>query len=292
MSDVLQFRSVCRQSGRSVARRICKEGGKMEWTVHAVKYADRNARTRADSFIFDDNHDAPHAMDYYIWVLRHGEKTIVVDTGYDTAEAQSRQRPIALEPHAALAPLGIDPATVTDVIVTHLHYDHAGGLHLFPSAQLHLQQAEMAFATGPCMCHPTLQMPFTAIHICTAIQRLYSGKLTFYDGDAEIADGVTVHCIGGHSRGLQCVRVRTKSGWLVLASDAAHFYENVRAQKPFPIVVDLQNMLDGFATLNNLASHPDLIIPGHDPLVRACFPNEVAPHISRLDVGPTTAIKI
>lgn len=263
-----------------------------EWEVYAVKYADRNARTRADSFIFDDNHDAPHAMDYFMWLLRRGAEVILVDTGYDADEAAARGRPIRLDPVAALAPFGIGPEDVSDIIVTHLHYDHAGGLHLFPNARLHLQAAEMAYATGPCMCHDTLRMPFTAGHICEAIRRLYSGKVTFYDGEAQVAEGVTVHCIGGHSRGLQCVRVRTQAGWLVLASDAAHFYENFMARKPFPIVVDLQDMLDGFATLERLASSPRLIVPGHDPLVRSLFPSNLSPDIFRLDMGPERDIPV
>jgi len=70
------------------------------WEVHAVKYAERNARTRADSFIFDDNHDAPHAMDYFMWVLRRGDEVILVDTGYDQPEAASRERPILLATNA------------------------------------------------------------------------------------------------------------------------------------------------------------------------------------------------
>ncbi|MGH1447170.1 MAG: N-acyl homoserine lactonase family protein [Cognatishimia sp.] len=257
-----------------------------DWQVFSVKYADRNTRTRRDSFIFDDNHDAPHNMDYFVWVLRKGNKTILVDTGYDEAEATRRDRPILMDPREALKPLGIHPEAITDVIVTHLHYDHAGGLHMFPNATLHMQAAEMAFATGPCMCHDTLRAPFSADHICEAVKRLYSGKIRFYDGEAEIAEGLSVHCIGGHSRGLQCVRVKTQSGWLVLASDAAHYYENFMARKPFPIVVDLQNMLDGFDTLTRLASAPQLIIPGHDPLVRLMFPQHGESHIHRLDVGP------
>ncbi len=261
-----------------------------EWTVHAVKYADRSNRTRADSFVFDDNHDAPHAMDYFMWVLRRDDAVILVDTGYDSAEANARNRPIRMEPHAALAPLGLRPEDITTLIVTHLHYDHAGGLHLFPNATLHMQAAEMAYATGPCMCHDVLRMPFTAGHVCEAVKRLYSGQVVFHDGDAQIAEGVTVHCIGGHSRGLQAVRVRTQAGWLVLASDAAHFYENQRLKKPFPIVVDVQNMLDGFATLERLSSHPDLIIPGHDPIVRHAFPRDIADHITRLDLGPQREI--
>jgi glyoxylase-like metal-dependent hydrolase (beta-lactamase superfamily II) len=256
------------------------------WQVYAIRYADRSARTRADSFILDDNHDAPHAMDYYIWLLRNDEDVILVDTGYDSDEAAARGRPIRLDPVAALAPFEIAPADVTKVIVTHLHYDHAGGLHLFPNATLHMQPAEMAYATGPCMCHDTLRDPYTAGHVCEVVKRLYSGKVVFHDGDAEVAQGVTVHRIGGHSRGLQCVRVLTQAGWLVLASDAAHFYENVFSRKPFPIVVDLQDMLNGFETLERLATRRELIIPGHDPLVRSYFPSSMAPHVFRLDGGP------
>ena len=84
-----------------------------DWEVFAVKYADRNARVRADSFIFDDNHDAPHPMDYFMWLLRRGDEVILVDTGYDAEEAASRDRPIRLGPgpgrpvrRAAAAPLG------------------------------------------------------------------------------------------------------------------------------------------------------------------------------------------
>ena len=256
------------------------------WQVHALKYAQRNARTRADSFIFDDNHDAPHPMDYFIWVLRRGGEVILVDTGYDSDEAAARDRPIQMDPRDALQPLGLKAEDITQLIVTHLHYDHAGGLHLFPNATIHLQAAEMAYATGPCMCHGTLQMPFTADHICEAVKRVYSGRCVFYEGDGEVADGVTVHCLGGHSRGLQAVRVRTEAGWLCLASDATHYYENVFDKKPFPIVVDLEDMMRGFDRLHELTSDKRLIIPGHDPLVRAYFPNETAPHIFRLDQGP------
>ena len=257
----------------------------MTWEVFAVKYAERNERTRADSFIFDPNHDAQHDMDYFLWVLRQDGRTILVDTGYDAEEGQRRGRPIATDPREALKPLGIAAEDVTEVIVTHLHYDHAGGLHLFPNAHLHLQVAEMAYATGPCMCHGVLKMPFTADHICEAVQRLYSGRLTFHDGDGQVADGVTVHKVGGHSRGLQAVRVLTSAGWLCLASDTGHYYENIFVKKPFPIVVDLEDMMNGFDLVQRLASAPGLVVPGHDPLVRTLFP-EAFPGIFRLDHGP------
>lgn len=258
----------------------------MNWEIYALKYADRNSRTRRDSFIFDDNHDAPHAMDYFIWVLKSGDQIILVDTGYDQAEASRRDRPIIREPAEALAGIGIAAENVTNLIVTHLHYDHAGGLKQFPNAKIHLQSAEMAYATGPCMCHGALRIPYSADHVCEAVKRVYSGRVIFYEGDGQVADGVTVHCIGGHSRGLQAVRVRTQAGWLCLASDAAHYYENVFSKKPFPIVVDLENMLDGFERINKLASQRSLVIPGHDPLVMDLFPVVGPDYVVRLDQGP------
>jgi len=255
------------------------------WEVHALKYAEDTDRLRHTDFIFTDNHDAPHPIDYFVWLLRRGDEVILVDTGYDHEEAALRDRPIRCDAGAMLAPMGLTPEDITQVIVTHLHYDHAGGLHLFPNATLHMQAAEMAYATGPCMCHDVLRMPFTAGHICEAVQRLYSGRLVFYDGEGEIAEGVTVHCIGGHSRGMQAVRVRTHAGWLCLASDATHFYENIWTGVPFPIVVDVEDTLNGYKTLEKLASSRELIVPGHDPLVTTLFPKIDGADIYRLDRG-------
>ncbi|TFL17905.1 N-acyl homoserine lactonase family protein [Jannaschia formosa] len=257
----------------------------MTWEVFALRYAERNARVRGDSFMMDDDHAAAHPMDYFMWLLRRGARTILVDTGYDAPEAERRGRPILTDPRAALAPFGLAPEAVDTVIVTHLHYDHAGGLHLFPNARLHLQAREMAYATGPCMCHDLLRMPFTGDHVCEAVRRLYQSRVQFHDGDGEVAEGVTVHRIGGHSKGLQAVRVQTQAGWLCLASDAAHFYENFQKARPFPIVADVTEMLDGFARIQALASAPGLVVPGHDPLVRRLFPRE-APEAWRLSSGP------
>ncbi|MEO1539834.1 MAG: N-acyl homoserine lactonase family protein [Pseudomonadota bacterium] len=256
------------------------------WEVIALKYAERNTRTRVESFMFDDDHTSPHDMDYFIWVLRRGTDVILVDTGYDTREAQRRDRPIQRDPVEALAAIGVRAEDITTVIITHLHYDHAGGLDRYPNATFHLQAAEMAFATGPCMCHGITRMPFTADHVCEMVRHVYSGRVVFHDGEGPVAPGVTVHCVGGHSRGLQAVRVKTESGWLCLASDAAHYRENFITAKPFPIVVDMEAMLEGFGTIQRLASRSDLVIPGHDPLVRAHYPQvDAVPFAWRLDRG-------
>lgn len=216
---------------------------------------------------------------------------MVVDTGYDAAEGARRGRPVLRDPAAALLAFGVAPDAVDTVIVTHLHYDHAGGLARFPAATLHLQAAEMAYATGPCMGHAVLRAPFTAEHVCETVRRLHAGRVVLHEGEAEVAPGVSVHPVGGHSRGLQAVRVLTRAGWLVLASDAAHYHENWLLEKPFPIVVDVEAMLRGFRTIRRLASARELVIPGHDPLVRRLFPRaDGPPEAWRLDTGPAARL--
>ena len=122
------------------------------WEVYAVKYADRNDRTRNDSFMFASDHNSNHPMDYFVWVLRCGKEVILVDTGYDEGEAGLRDRPIHHRPAKAIEALGLKAEEISQVIITHLHYDHAGTLADFPNAKFYLQTAEMAYATGPCMC--------------------------------------------------------------------------------------------------------------------------------------------
>ena len=242
------------------------------WNVYAVKYAERNNRTRAESFLDDDHPTAPHGMDYFVWVLESGDARILIDTGYDKKEADRRGRPILRDPAEAIGALGIAAETVDTVVITHLHYDHAGGLDRYPNATFHLNPAEMAFATGPCMCDDTLRMPFTADHVCEMVQHLYAGRLIYNASESEIAPGVTLHLVGGHSQGLQVVRVMTASGPLCLASDAAHYYENFEKGLLFPIVVDPHDMTAGFKKIVDLGGDASRVIPGHDPLVRERCP--------------------
>ncbi len=259
------------------------------YEVFALRYGERTDRTRRESFVFADAHDSAHPIDYFIWVARSASRLLVIDTGFDQEEAARRDRRLLRTPREALATLDVEAETVTDVIITHMHYDHAGSLGDFPAARFHMQQDEMAYVTGPCMCHDELNHPFSADHVCHMVRKVFSGRVSFADGDTQIAPNLTVHKIGGHTRGLQCVRVLTRRGWVVLASDASHFYENFEQRKLFPIVLDAELMLKGFARLEQLADTPDHVVPGHDPLVRAVYPAEndrLEGIVHRLDVEP------
>ncbi len=241
------------------------------YEVFALRYATVERRPQ-ENFISPDPHEGPLSMDYFVWLIRGAGRDIVVDTGFSAEAAQQRGRTLLQPPGEALAALGVDGAAVEDVVITHLHYDHAGNLQDFPQARFHLQDAEIAYATGRLMCHDMLRHAYDVEDVVAMVRRVYAGRVVFHDGDAVIAPGVTLHRIGGHTMGLQVVRVHTARGWVVLASDATHFYANIRGRDPFPIVVDVAAMLEGYRTLEALADSADHIVPGHDPEVMRLYP--------------------
>ena len=186
--------------------------------------------------------------------------------------------------------MGVNSAEVENVIISHMHYDHAGGVADFPKAKFILQDTEMSYATGRCMCFPATQRPFEVDDVCELVRKVYGNQVHFVDGDEELVPGLSVHKIGGHSAGLMCVRVWTQRGWVVVASDCAHFYESFKERNPFVIVYNLGDMLNGYTTMEMLAESQDHIIPGHDPLVMKYYPaasKELEGIVARLDLSPT-----
>ena len=239
--------------------------------ITAIRYAHHD-RTGAENFIVPgDEHDVPMPLDYFVWAVVGESRTWLVDTGFDQEGADKRGRVITRPIEDGLRAIGIDPATVEDVIVTHMHYDHAGNRNLFPRARYHLQDREMHYCTGRCMCHPALSHPFEVADVASMVHRVFEGRVRFHDGDSQLAPGLSVHRVGGHTDGLQVVRVHTQQGWMVLASDASHLYANIEQQRPFPVVYNVGDMLEGYARVYSLADAPDLVIPGHDPEVLRRF---------------------
>jgi len=243
------------------------------WEVYAIRYGTFSRLAQGNFIQAIDDHDVPMPLDYYVWLLRSGNREIVVDTGFGPASAAARKRPLLRTVPDALRAVGVDPAAVQDVIITHLHYDHAGNLDQFPQARFYLQDREMGFATGRNMCFACLRHAFDVEDVVTMVRAVYADRVTFLDGDGEVAPGVTLHRVGGHTDGLQMVRVMTPRGLVVLASDASHFYANMERENPFPIVFDVGAMAAGWRLAKRLAEgDASRVVPGHDPLVRALYP--------------------
>lgn len=262
-----------------------------EYEVFAIRYATRQAQRR-DHFIGGDPHDAPMPMDYFVWLIRNSQRTFVVDTGFNAAMAAKRKREHLRSPSEGLALLGVNVAEVEDVILTHLHYDHVGTFDEFPKARFHLQDAEMSFATGRHMCHGFFNHGYEVEEVTSMVRLVYKNQVKFHSGAAELAPGVSIHLVGGHTAGVQCVRVMTRRGWVVLASDTSHYYEHMRGNRAFTLAFNLGDLLDGYRLLHELADSPDHIIPGHDPLVMKYYPAatpELEGIVVRLDVAPSAS---
>ena len=258
------------------------------YEIHALRYATRPAR-RGDHFLGGDPHDGPMPMDYYIWAITGHGRTVIVDCGFDAAVAAKRGRSLLRCPVESLRLIGIDPASVQDVVLTHLHYDHVGNLDLFPAARFHLQEPDVHYAVGRHMRHAHLRAPFELEDVVRIVRLNYAGRMEMHSSAATLHPGITLHPAPGHSPGLQFVRVETLRGAVVLASDVSHFYENIETDRPFTIAVDVPAMLDSFGKVRAAAASAAHIIPGHDPLVMHRYP-AASPALDgiavRLDLPP------
>jgi len=259
------------------------------YVIHAIKYAHHDRKAGENFVNAGDLHDTNMPLDYFVWAVISPTRTFVVDTGFNADVAAQRGRQLLRCPSEGLKLVGIDAASVEDVIITHMHYDHVGNFDLFPKARFHLQDREMAFATGRPMTKKVFNVAYHVDDVVGMVRQVYAGRVDFHDGDTELAPGLSLHHIGGHTDGLQVVRVWTERGWVVLASDASHLYANMEDTNPFPIVYHVGDMVDGYRKLNELADSTDHIVPGHDPIVMDRYPAS-APELEgiavRLDLPP------
>lgn len=251
------------------------------WEIYQLTYTRDHLRRVHNNFMTLDMHDGPMPVDFNIWILRNETRTIVVDTGFGERSAAERGRKLDIDPVDGLEQIGVPAASIEDVILTHLHFDHAGSIHRFENARFHVQDEEVSFATGRCMCDAFTRRPFDVEDVVTLIRRNYEDRVVFHDGDAGIFPGISVHKFPGHTAGLQVVRVMTARGPVVLASDVSHFWANILAMKPFNLTINTTQTLDSYRRVMAMAGTADRVIPGHDPKVRRLFP---AVHVNGLEL--------
>jgi glyoxylase-like metal-dependent hydrolase (beta-lactamase superfamily II) len=256
--------------------------------VYAVRYAHHD-RKAAENYIFGDPHDVLQPLAYYVWVIKNASRTIVVDTGFDPEVGRKRGRQVIKPVREALKSIDVDPDTIETVIISHMHYDHCGNYDLFPRARYHVQDKEMEYCTGRCMCHNQLRASYEEDYVISMVRKVYAGRVTFHNGVDEVAPGITVHHIGGHAKGLQSIRVKTGRGYVMLAADAVHLYPHLDEGRVFPTTYNLEEVLEGYNTLRRLATSRRHIVPGHDPQVMQEYPaakKGLEDWVVRLDVEP------
>jgi len=225
---------------------------------------ERNCMLRGGS-------DALVHFTYSLWIVVHGSAVTLIDTGFDAETAARRGIHFERTALDAIHEFDIAANDVTTVVLSHLHFDHAGGLDAFPQATVYLQQADLDFYTGPFMRFPLCASAIEATHLA-AIERVRSdGRLVLLSGDSNIEEHIRVHHLGGHTPGTQAVEVRSGKTTTVLASDAAHLYANLDHQVPFPVLHDVPTSCLAFERLERLSAEGAAVVPGHDGAVMDRF---------------------
>jgi glyoxylase-like metal-dependent hydrolase (beta-lactamase superfamily II) len=218
--------------------------------------------------------DSTRRMDIalMVWLLRGGGRTVLVDAGFYRDKFVQRWKPVDLvRPSDAVAAAGVRPEDVTDVIVTHVHWDHMDGLDLFPRARVWIQRAEYDYYVDSAgrPRNPTIDAEDAAM---LAGLRA-AGRVALVDGDArEILPGITVYTGGKHTYASQYVGVRTRAGTAVVASDNLYLYENLERRAAIAQTLDAASNLAAQERMLRIAGGPRLIVPGHDPAVFDRFP--------------------
>ena len=207
-----------------------------------------------------------------VWMLRGNGRTVLVDAGFYRDKFVQRWKPVDfVKPSDAVARVGVKPEDVTDIIVSHIHWDHADGLDLFPNARIWIQKAEYQHhvgATGEQLDRAIDPDDATMLAAIAA-----KGRVHQVDGDSvQIIPGITVFTGGKHTFASQYATVNTKSGTAVIASDNVYLYENLDTHRPIAQTLDSMSNVRTQDRMKTLASDPRLIVPGHDPDVFVHFP--------------------
>jgi glyoxylase-like metal-dependent hydrolase (beta-lactamase superfamily II) len=260
--------------GRATAGVEARGGLTVKYEVIAVRYGTLVARRSALYLHWEayGEPDGEERLDYFFYLLRHAGDTIVLDTGFHPEAGERRGRTCLRAPRDALTDLGIDPSDVSRVIVSHLHYDHVGNLDLFPRARMYVPERELTFWTSDLARHPQFSRHVESATIAQLITLDRQNRVDRYDGTRELAPGIRAITVAGHSPGQQVFVVETAGEPIVLASDAAHFYEELEQDRPFGVVVNLVEMYEAYETLRELQRELGaVIVPGHDPAVTERF---------------------
>ncbi len=219
-----------------------------------------------------------------IWLVRGNGRNILVDSGfYHDRFFKEWHVNDFTKPSDALKPLGLKPEDITDVVVTHMHWDHSDGVDLFPNARIWIQKDELQYYAGEAWQSKDTHGGIDPEDVLTLVRLNTLGRVGMINGDAqEILPGVTCYTGGRHTYASQYVGVNTSAGTVVLASDNMYLYENLEKHLPIAATLDAVSNLHAQDRMKQLAASSGLIIPGHDPAVMTKFPNP-APGIAKIE---------
>ena len=256
-----------------------------KYDVYAVRFATI-ANFPVSSLIAGADRTRRLDIAMMVWVLKGADGRIaLVDSGFhrDRYFTQFAVKDF-VSPSDAITPLGIKPADVTDIFLSHMHWDHAGGIDLFPTARVWVQKEEYEYYTGQAWQGANTHGGIDPDDVLEIVKRNTAGRVTLVRGEDDVSiSGVAFHVGGKHTWQSQYVSVQSRSGrTIVLASDNVYLYENLDAHKAIAQTLDADANLRAQDRMRSLASTLQLIVPGHDPAVFDRF-KRISDRIVRID---------
>ena len=216
--------------------------------------------------------DASRRLDIpvMVWLLKGSDgRNVLVDSGFfrQTLVDRWKVREFRL-PSDAVEAAGVPADRITDIIISHAHWDHAGGLELFPKATIWIQREEYEYYTGEAWHARNTHGGIDAADMLALVRANTEGRVKFVEGDdREILPGIRCYTGGRHTRASQYVSVRGAGGTAVFTSDNVYLYENLDKRAAIAQTLDAASNLKAQDRIRGLASRPELIVPGHDPAV-------------------------
>jgi len=252
-----------------------------QYEIYAIKFAGPMTSSGAFVMWMKDWNEVVK-RNYYLWCLKGPETTIIVDTGVSPLMARERKLAGYVTPSEVLRRIDVDADKVQHVIMTHIHWDHAGGLSLFPNARVYIQEDEYQFwMKDPIAKRPPFGLYWDEM-LKTDIETIdKEGRLTLINGDHKILPDIECLLAPGHSIALQVVAVNTAKGTAILGSDCAHFFKNYQQDWPSALIIDMVAWMRSYDKLKSKVSSSELLFPGHDPLMSQNYP-EISKGVTKL----------
>jgi len=247
---------------------------KPQYEVYAIRYATLKD-FQVSGLVAGADRSRKMDIAMMVWLVKGNGHTILVDAGFYRDQFMKQWKPVDYEkPSEAIARMGLKPEDITDLIITHLHWDHADGVDLFPKARTWIQKDELEYYAGSAWQSRQTHGGIDADDVLALVKLNTQGRVGLVNGDAqEILPGISCYIGGKHTYASQFVTVNTAAGTVVLASDNMYLYENLEKHAAIAQTLDAESNLRAQDRMKQLASDPRLIVPGHDPAVMTKFPN-------------------
>jgi len=256
---------------------------KPQYQVYAIRYATLPAFP-VSSLVAGADRSRKMDIAMMVWLIQGNGQNILVDSGFYRDRFLKQWKPVDfVKPSDAIGRLGLKAEDVTDLIITHAHWDHADGVDLFPKARIWIQKDELEYYAGSAWQSPRTHGGIDAEDVLALVKLNTEGRVRLVSGDAqEVFPGISCYTGGKHTYASQFVTAKTAAGTVVLASDNLYLYENLEKHAPIAQTLDAESNLRAQDRMRQLASDPRLIVPGHDPAVMIRFSNP-QPGVARIE---------